>query len=100
MRVIAARFNSFAAFGRILGMHCAPLAFCVLMFSDKCLKKWYHLPTNAFDRQGSAGRPGVPPACLTGERSDNCTAKVCLRPVIGGDRKSASQIHPRGMMDF
>jgi hypothetical protein len=70
------------------------------MFSDKCLKKWYHLPSNALDRQGSAGRSGFSPACLRGGRSDNCTAKVSLQPTIGGDREWALQIHPRSMVDF
>ncbi len=50
-------------FGRIrpLPWHCcASLAFCVAMFSDKCLKKWYLVRLR---RIGA----GVPSACLEGE---------------------------------
>src|ERR1700732_4376165 len=43
MRVIAACFIFFGVFGRIFGIVRAPLAFCVAMFSHKCLKKWYPL---------------------------------------------------------
>src|SRR3984893_11641456 len=54
MRVIAACFSFFAALGRIFGI-CAPLAFCDVLFSDKYLKKWYHLPATRLVRPGSIG---------------------------------------------
>src|SRR5665213_3897307 len=43
MRAMAACFIFLTVFGRILGI-LVPLAFCVLLFCDKCLKKWCLLP--------------------------------------------------------
>jgi hypothetical protein len=53
MRVIAACFSLFAVFGRIFGIGYASVAFCVLLFSDKYLKNWYHLVVTRFVRPGA-----------------------------------------------
>jgi hypothetical protein len=68
MRAIAARFG-FLAFGRYLGIAGAPLAFCVAMFSDNCLKKWCHLPPMRCIGKGLPENGGITIACLGGELS-------------------------------
>jgi hypothetical protein len=40
------------------------------MFSDKCLKKWYHLRGRAIDRRIPSSGSWVPTACLEGEIAD------------------------------
>jgi hypothetical protein len=59
MRAIAARFDFFFVFGRILGIvtpHSHSAAQC---FSDKCLKKWYlcrgRILSPAVHREGFGG---------------------------------------------
>jgi hypothetical protein len=37
-----------------------------VLFSDKCLKKWYHLPTIARDRRVPTRKSWIAAACLTG----------------------------------
>src|SRR5258708_5381292 len=71
--------------------HCyAPLAFCVVLFSNKYLKKWYHLPAARFDRPGSTPGNGDSDCLIMRLIREQRATNVVLHHVIGGADECAS----------
>jgi hypothetical protein len=63
------------------------------MFSDKYLKKWYHLPTDAFLRPASPRRFCITTAFLRGEFTDigRQTARHVMRPMTPTYRRGENR---------